>query len=204
MRGVSDCCLQHCTTALILYFIWLSGRHFMFRTCLLLVIILVAGFVVGFSADNKPQARGTTTLTSANVDEARRQATLLHETYVATLLVVHREYFDEDERQKLPARAFEDVFRNMDERTKGHTRWISVNAPAMNLDHEPKPGFEKQAAESLTNGDEYFERVEDGYYHRAAGIQFAASCSKCHLSGLGHRRAGRMAGLVISLPIQTP
>ena len=137
------------------------------------------------------------------VDEARRQAVLLHDTYLSALLVVHREYFDEKQRDTLPARAFEDIFKEIDAKTKGRTRWISVNAPAMNIDHEPKPGFEQEAAKALSDGAPDFERTEDKTYHRAAPVRFGASCTKCHLSALGNRRDGRMAGLVISLPLRS-
>ena len=134
----------------------------------------------------------------------RRQAELLLKTYLAALMVVHREYFDEDERHLLPARAFEEVFREVDEFSGGRTRWIAVNTPAMNVDHEPQSAFEKDAAKSLAGGDDFFERIEGEFYRRAAPVPFLASCSKCHQSALGKRRSGRMAALVISLPIQPP
>lgn len=153
------------------------------------------------SADPQSGQNAEANVQPHSVDEARRQAALLHETYLATLLVVHREYFDEDERDTLPARAFEEVFRKIDERTNGSTRWISVNSPAMNIDHEPKTEFENAAALALAGGKTEFERLEDGRYHRAAPVRFLASCSKCHLSGLGSRRSGKMAALVISLPL---
>ena len=171
-------------------------------------MLLVASVAVGFPGDDVQTTEVVTTsdhpesnIAAVSVDEARRQATLLHETYVAILLAVHREYFDEDERDTLPARVFEDVFKKLDAQTKGHTRWISVNTPAMNVDHEPQPGFEEAAAAALASGKVAAETVNSGMYTRAAGIPFAASCSKCHQSALGHRRAGRMAGLVISLPV---
>ncbi|MEZ6125615.1 MAG: DUF3365 domain-containing protein [Planctomycetaceae bacterium] len=136
--------------------------------------------------------------------EAQRQAILLHRTYLATLLAVHREYFHEDDRSRLPARVFEDVFQEIDQQTGGTTRWISVNTPPMNVDHLPRPGFEQQAAEALTNGQAAFEQFENSVFRRAAPVPFSAACSKCHQSALGQRRSGRMAALVISLPVQQP
>jgi hypothetical protein len=90
------------------------------------------------------------------VPEARRQTKLLHDTYIATLHTVHRSYFDEDEREIIPARALEEVFRQVDAETGGKTRWISVNTPAMNIDHKPKEGFEKDAARELAKGEREF------------------------------------------------
>ena len=141
-------------------------------------------------------------LAPMNVAEARRQASLLSETYMATLHVIHQQYFDTNLRDIVPPRALEDVFQQIDQRTKGRTRWISVNTPAMNVDHEPKPGFEEDAANALNGGSKQFERVENGFYHRAAPVQLFASCNRCHLSALSSRRTGRVAGLVITLPIQ--
>lgn len=181
--------------------------------CVVMSIVLIAGVAVGFSGDEVQPAEVVTTsddsepnVVPVGIGEARRQATVLHETYVAILFAVHREYFDEKARDTLPARVFEDVFKDIDARTKGSTRWISVNTPAMNVDHKPKPGFETSAAAALANGKVSAETVSNGMYSRAAAVPFAASCSKCHQSALGHRRAGRMAGLVISLPVasQTP
>lgn len=137
------------------------------------------------------------------VPEARRQTKLLHDTYIATLHTVHRSYFDEDEREIIPARAMENVFRQIDAETGGKTRWIAVNTPAMNIDHNPKEGFEKDAARELKKGKREFERVEDGTYFRAGAVSLFASCTKCHLSGLRPQQNVRsVAGLVISIPVK--
>jgi hypothetical protein len=159
----------------------------------------VAGTQSGRAGEVTPQAEKPAPITIA---EARRQASLLHDTYLATLHVVHREYFDAKQRDTLPARALEDVFKQIDKTTKGHTRWISVNVPAMNIDHEPQTDFEKDAARALSNGSKEFERIEKGLYHRAGAVTLFASCNKCHSSGLGQRRAGRVAALVITLPVR--
>jgi len=137
------------------------------------------------------------------VPEARRQTKLLHDTYIATLHTVHRSYFDEDEREIIPARAMEEVFRQIDAETGGKTRWIAVNTPAMNIDHNPKEGFEKDAARELKKGKREFERVEDGTYLRAGAVSLFASCTKCHLSGLRPQQKVRsVAGLVMSVPVE--
>ena len=137
------------------------------------------------------------------VPEARRQTKLLHDTYIATLHTVHRSYFDKDEREIIPARAMEEVFRQIDAETGGKTRWIAVNTPAMNIDHNPKEGFEKDAARELKQGKREFERVEDGIYLRAGAVSLFASCTKCHLSGLRPQQKVRsLAGLIISMPVK--
>lgn len=137
------------------------------------------------------------------IPEARRHTKLLHDTYIATLHTVHRSYFDKDERAIIPARAMEEVFRQIDAETGGKTRWIAVNTPAMNIDHNPKEGFEKDAARELKKGKRDFERVEDGIYLRAGAVSLFASCTKCHLSGLRPQQKVRsLAGLIISMPVK--
>lgn len=136
------------------------------------------------------------------VAEARRQAKLLHEVYVRTLHTVHRTYFDEDSRDTIPARAMENVFRDVDRETGGQTRWIAVNTPAMNIDHKAKPGFEKDAVRQLAKGEREFERIKDGVYQRAGAVSLFAGCTKCHLSGIRPQQNVRsVAGLVISIPV---
>ena len=137
------------------------------------------------------------------VPEARRQTKLLHDTYIATLHTVHRSYFDKDEREIIPARAMKEVFRQIDAETGGKTRWIAVNTPAMNIDHNPQEGFEKDAARELKQGKHEFERVEDGIFLRAGAVSLFASCTKCHLSGLRPQQKVRsLAGLIISMPVK--
>lgn len=180
----------------------------------LVLILAAAGITSGDASDESKELASESAeasgeaheakenLAPMSVAEARRQASLLSETYMATLHVIHQQYFDTNLRDIVPPRALEDVFKQIDERTKGRTRWISVNTPAMNVDHDPKPGFEKDAANALNGGSKEFERIENGLYHRAAAVPLFASCNRCHLSALSSRRTGRVAGLVITLPIQ--
>lgn len=138
-----------------------------------------------------------------SLPETRRQARLLQDTYEATLHVMHRRYFDADEKDVIPARALEDVFALVDEETAGTTRWIAVNTPAMNVDHEPKTDFEKEAAKALAEGNREHEQVIDGMYHRAGAVTLFGSCLKCHLSGLTKQvQKERVAALVVRLPVQ--
>ncbi|HIE96524.1 MAG: DUF3365 domain-containing protein [Fuerstiella sp.] len=188
--------------------------RFLLIPTVLIVALAAAGTTSGNSSDEGQELAGESaevsresheakrSLAPVSVAEARRQASLLNETYMATLHVIHQQYFDRNLRDIVPPRAMEDVFKQIDERTKGQTRWISVNAPAMNVDHEPKPGFEKDAARALNGGSKEFERVENGLYHRAAPVKLFASCNRCHLSALSSRRTGRIAALVITLPVR--
>ncbi|HRX80273.1 MAG TPA: DUF3365 domain-containing protein [Pirellulaceae bacterium] len=144
-----------------------------------------------------------TPVAELTVDEARRQAKLLHSTYESTLHTVHREYFQEGGRTPIPARVLEDIFYWVDEETQGETRWIAVNTEAMSIDHNPESEFEKQAAKVLATGEEEFEQIDDGMYRRAGAITLFASCLKCHESSLTQLRTKRrVAGLVINIPVK--
>lgn len=137
------------------------------------------------------------------VDEARNQAKLLQTTYEATLHVMHRHYFDIDEKKTIPAKALEDVFKLTDEDTGRSTRWIAVSTPAMNVDHEPQAGFEQAAAEALRSGEKEYESVEGNVYRRAGAIKLFASCLRCHESGLTKQiTKDRVAGFVMSIPVR--
>jgi hypothetical protein len=155
------------------------------------------------SPDDSDEKDGKQHVPEITVDEARRQAKLLHNTYEATLHTVHREYFREAGRTPIPARVLEEIFYWVDEETHGETRWIAVNTEAMSIDHNPESEFEKQAAKVLATGEEDFEQVEDGMYRRAGAITLFATCLKCHESSLTQLRTKRrVAGLVISIPVK--
>ena len=136
-----------------------------------------------------------------SVKEARGQARLLHDVLHSTLLIVHRKYYREDEKLPIPSSVLDDVFEEMQQNRDIKFRWISVNAEAMNIDHEPKNKFEKQAAEVLSSGKKEFEQVEKGTYHHVGAIRLPSQCLKCHMP---NRRSTdtRFAGLIISLPVR--
>ncbi len=172
-------------------------------------VLLLTSVLRGDPQNGEPTPATTSSETSRpevqrlSVDEARRQAKLLHEVYVRTLHTVHRTYFDEDSRDTIPARAMENVFTDIDRETGGRTRWIAVNTPAMNIDHKPEAGFEHDAARQLAKGEREFERIDDGVYRRAGAVSLFAGCTKCHLSGIRPQQKVRsVAGLVISLPVR--
>ena len=140
--------------------------------------------------------------TRVPVAVARDRAKLMHDIYSATLDTMHHRYFRR-EGAVLPARAMDDVFAEVDRRTKIKTRWIAVNTPAMSTNHEPETAFEKKAATELAAGKAEFERTEKGYYLRASPISLGAGCVGCHTKfGPTEDKKPRFAGLVISIPVK--
>jgi hypothetical protein len=137
-----------------------------------------------------------------SLKEARERALLMHEIYVATLEAMHSRYFHGD-RAVVPARAMEDVFRDIEHRTGTQARWISASFTPMSITHEPKTDFEKEAARRLAKGEDGVEMVEAGFYRRAGAIELRGGCVSCH-SGLfaSTSTARKFAGLVISIPVE--
>jgi hypothetical protein len=137
------------------------------------------------------------------VNEARGRARLLHETIHDTLQVVHAQYYREDEGHTLPAAALKPVFRELAERRKVEIRWLVVDARAMNVDHNPRDEFEKQAVKALGEGKDEVDIAGDGVYRYAGPITLGSECLKCHLPNRTSNQS-RKAGLVISMPVQKP
>lgn len=134
---------------------------------------------------------------------ARDRAKLLHDVYSSTLETMHRHYFRR-EGAVLPARALDDVFAEVDRKTKVKSRWIAVNTPAMSISHEPETAFEKKAAAELADGKEAVELAEKGEYLRATPIPLGAGCVGCHtkFGATDNNKKARFAGLVVSIPIK--
>ncbi len=143
------------------------------------------------------------------VDEARGRARILHETIHGALQVVHRDFFDEDAVRTLPSQSLEDVFLELERSFGVSIRWISVNAKAMNIDHEPRDEFEKQAAKALAAGKQEYESYEagdadaPGEYRHAGRIRLASQCLKCHVPNRTSTE-DRLAGLTIKMKIASP
>ncbi len=140
------------------------------------------------------------------VDEARDRARILHETIHGALQVVHRDFFDEDAVHTLPSQSLEDVFLELERSFGVSIRWISVNAKAMNTDHEPSDDFEKTAAKELSAGKQEYESYragdaeEPGVYRHAGKIRLASQCLKCHVPNRTSTE-DRLAGLTISMKV---
>ncbi len=176
------------------------------------LIVITGGFVVSGYAEERVKeeevCKKKATASAAteakqkivSVSEARGQARLLHEVLHSTLLIVHRKYYREDEKLPIPSSVLDDVFEEMQHKQNIKFRWISVNAEAMNIDHEPKTEFEKRAAEAISSGKKEFEQVENGTYRHVGTICLPSQCLKCHMP---NRRstATRFAGLIISMPV---
>ena len=136
------------------------------------------------------------------VNEARERARLLHETFHDTLQVVHAQYYRQDEGLALPAATLKRVFQELADRRKVEIRWLVVDARAMNVDHNPRDAFEKQAMKALGEGEAEFDLAKAGVYQYAGLITLGSECLKCHLPNRTSNKS-RKAGLVISMPVQT-
>jgi len=139
--------------------------------------------------------------------EARRRAELFHETIESTLMLMHREYFEEGGDGKranmIPSKALEGVFHRVARRSHIEARWLAVNAQAMSIDHRPQDAFERQAVRALTRGDQEFVAVENGSFRRATQIALFGSCVKCHAPPPMNPAVRRVAGLLVKIPIVT-
>ena len=135
-----------------------------------------------------------------SVGDARQRTRLLHEAFHATLQIVHRRYYREDEGLKIPSSTLDEVFAALAPRCNVELRWIAVNAPPMNVDHAPQDEFEKQAIAALAAGKVEFELFENGVYRHAGPIVLSSECLKCHVPNRTSTE-DRLAGLVIAMPV---
>lgn len=175
----------------------------------------IVGFVVAFFSltglvtaespedrSHKPHQSNT----ASTIDEARTRARVLHETIHGALQVVHRDFFDEDDVHTLPSQSLEDVFLELERSFGVAVRWISVNAKALNVDHEPRDAFEKQAAKALSSDRQEYESFVPGkadklgVYRHAGRIRLASQCQKCHVPNRTSNE-DRFAGLTISMRV---
>ena len=132
--------------------------------------------------------------------EARERARLLHGTIHDTLQLVHARYYREDEGLMIPAANLEHVFRGIADRNGIKLGWLVVDGRAMNIDHEPRDEFEKEAARALASGKAEHEVSAAGVYRYAGPITLRAECLKCHLPSRSSNKS-RTAGLLISMPV---
>lgn len=132
------------------------------------------------------------------VEEARNRARLLHESFHGALQVMHRDFFDPDDRDRIPSATLEDVFVVLARQFDVRLRWLGVNAKTMDVDHEPQDQFEKEAVAALASGQGEFEKIENGLYRFAGAIELHNQCLKCHVP-MRTRLQNRTAGLVISM-----
>ncbi len=133
--------------------------------------------------------------------EARARATLLHEMAHGALQVMHRDFFDDEDAHSIPSASLEDVFHQMSDSHEVDLRWLVVNTDVVNVDHRARTDFERSAVKDLAAGEPFVERVTDRRYEFAAPIRLPSQCLKCHVKDRNDN-ADRLAGLVISMPLQ--
>jgi len=138
---------------------------------------------------------------ASNVEQARRQAEILHGAMHATLQIVHHRYYVEDEGLPLPAFALKEVFEDVERQEHVKLRWLVVEGQAMNTDHEPETPFEHEAVRAIKDGKPFHDQAADGLYRRAAPVLLTAHCLKCHVPNR-MSNATLKAGLVITIPVQ--
>lgn len=137
---------------------------------------------------------------TTTINEARRQAELLHSTLHSSLRVIHDRYYKEDEGLPIPAAILGEVFKDVETEQNVKLRWLAVEGLAMNSDHKPADEFERQAVEKLKSGEPSHEITADDTYRRAAPITLSSHCLKCHMPDRKSTR-DRVAGLIISIPV---
>ena len=140
-------------------------------------------------------------VSTTSVDEARRQAEILHEAMHHTLHVVHHELYREDEGLPIPAEIMKDVFTELEAEKGVSLRWLAVEGQAMNTDHKPRDAFEREAFTALESGEASYEKVDAGVYRRAGRIVLTNHCLKCHVPDRKDTE-DRTAGLIISMPVE--
>jgi hypothetical protein len=155
------------------------------------------------AADTAASSRAPSAARRPTVDEARRQAELLHRAMHATLQVVHHEYYREDEGLAIPAATLKEVFAELEREEQVQLRWLAVEGQAMNTDHRASGPFETEAVQALKAGREALERVEGKIYRRAAPITLTSHCLKCHVPDRKSTR-DHTAGLIIAIPLGEP
>lgn len=156
------------------------------------------------ASGTEPRAAATKaspTVPRTTLEEARRQAEILHSAMHSTLQVVHHEYYRNDQGLPLPAAVLKDIFAELEQEQHVKLRWLAVEGQAMNTDHNPQNRFEEEAVEALKSGKRAYELAENGVYRRAGSITLTNHCLKCHVPNRQNLK-DRTAGLIISIPIK--
>lgn len=163
-------------------------------TVICLCLSLVAVCVSHAWTDQPPPA-------TLSVEQARRQAEILHDTLHSTLQVVHHRYYREDEGLLLPAAALREIFADVEKRQKIELHWLAVEGEVMNTDHRARDDFEQAAVTALKADRPFHEEVTEKAYRRAGPITLRNECLKCHVPDRKSTE-DRTAGLVITIPLQ--
>jgi len=170
-------------------------------SCLVPVSVVAGVLVAGLLSSVVPADEKSFAETRPTIEQARREAEILHTSMHATLRVVHDRYYREDEGLPIPALILGDVFKEIEDQEQIKLRWLAVEGLAMNTDHQPQDDFETEAVKSLKSGKPFHEQFENGLYRRAAPITLSSHCLKCHMPDRKSTR-DRIAGLIIAIPVE--
>lgn len=152
-------------------------------------------------ADDEQHSIATTKHSPPTSDEAKARARILFESITGSLLVMHRDFFDDEDGFAIPSRSLDDVFLELKKSHNIQLKWLTVNADSMNVDHDPKTEFEKEAATALASGKDFFEATTAENYQFAGAIGLESQCLKCHVQRRTDNQP-RTSGLTISIPVE--
>ena len=165
----------------------------------LLGVVLLRG---GAAEERGLSEKSDKDIPRVSVEVARDRAVLLQKVYLSTLDVIHHRYFHA-EKTVIPARAMEDIFKDMQRTSHIQARWIAVNLKPMGVDHEPESDFEKHSVQKIKRGQRTVEAVDGGYYTRTVAIPLTGKCVACHDAFReAESPSSKFAGLVISVPVK--
>ncbi|MBP6785563.1 MAG: hypothetical protein KA152_17345 [Verrucomicrobiales bacterium] len=186
-----------------------NSRSPFFILALLPVLMLSLGGILfsvfageeetGKTAEKAKELAGKENL-PATVEEARGRARWLHEGFRGALLVMHRDFFEENDPGALPSQSLDDVFDEMARSWSVEINWLGINA-TKGVDHYPNDRFEEAAAAALESGKTEYEVVENGQYRYVGVIPMQNQCLKCHVRNRTSLE-DRLAGLSISFPLK--
>ena len=186
-----------------------NSRSPFFILSVLPVMLLSLGGVLFsvFAAEEEKGKKGEGTKEIAGkeslpltVEEARGRARWLHEGFRGALLVMHRDFFEENDPGALPSQSLDDVFDEMARSWSVEIHWLGVNA-TKGIDHHPKDRFEEAAAAALESGKTEYEAIENGNFRFVGVIPMQNQCLKCHVRNRTSLE-DRLAGLSISFPLK--
>lgn len=173
-------------------------------TLTLVVLFAIVSFSVAWPEEPCPAAAPVALVQALpSVDQARRQAEILHDTLHSTLQHVHHRFYREDEGLRLPAAVMKDVFADVAKDQGIQLRWLAVEGQAMNTDHKPQNEFERAAVKALAAGKPVHEETSQRIYRRAGPITLGNHCLKCHVPDRKSTE-DRTAGLIIAIPVLAP
>ena len=172
-----------------------------------LALVAIVCLVRETVADQKPEQEEQNpekivVVERVTVKEARGRARLLHEVIRGALQVMHRDFFDPDDRDRIPSSSLEDMFEAVEEEHGVKLKWLGVKAKVMDVDHKAEGDFEKEAVAALGRGEREFDAVEKGSFRFAGAIRLHNSCLKCHFP-FRNSLETRLAALSISIPVKS-